>query len=106
YSKTSKNIQQTMICYVNFENANDLAKVLQDSREYYLRGFKIFWTSEESKNCNICQATEHLSKNCPKKNNRRRNEKRIMKLAALYERKHVKTINAKTIINQTIKITN
>jgi len=92
--------------YVNFENADDLTKVLQDPKEYYLRGFKIFWTPEGSKNCNICQATEHLAKNCPKKNDRRRNEKRITKLAALYERKHVETTNAKTIINQANKITN
>ena len=90
--------------YVCFEKQEDLDKVLYDTKEYYLRNFRVFWTQEKSKNCNICQSPEHLAKNCPRKNDRRRNEKRITKLAALYERKNVETTNAKTVINKAIKI--
>jgi len=54
--------------YVCFEKQEDLDRVLQDTKEYYLRNFKVFWTQEKSKNCNICQSPEHLAKNCPRKN--------------------------------------
>jgi len=55
------------------------------------------WLSPETKTCHICQGKEHLAANCPRIQERGRNEKRILKLSELYKKKHVNADNVGTI---------
>ncbi len=90
--------------YINFETKEDLDLVLQDTKEYYFKDQRVFWTEENTKNCNICQAKEHIAKDCPRKGDRARNERRISRLATLYVKTHVEAPNAKNIINKAQRI--
>src|SRR6266487_1211085 len=55
------------------------------------------WLSPETKTCHICQGKEHLAANCPRIQEKGRNEKRILKLSELYKKKHVNADNVGTI---------
>src|SRR6266487_1076294 len=55
------------------------------------------WLTPETKTCHVCQGKEHLAANCPRIQERGRNEKRILRFSELYRKKRVNADNVSTI---------
>jgi len=72
-----------------------------DTKEtQYMKNFIVYWTKADTKTCHICQSKEHLAVDCPRLQDKVKNEKKISKLATLYAKKRVETSGAKSIINK------
>jgi len=62
------------------------------------------WLSSETKTCHVYQGKEHLTANCPRIQERGRNEKRILRFSELYRKKRVNADNVNTIYRKAAAI--
>lgn len=78
---------RTRIAYVAFENEESMVNAMKTN--FALREKELFWTTVNTKTCNICGSPEHLAAKCEEKANR--NEKKIkqQKFNGLYKKFHV-----------------
>jgi hypothetical protein len=98
--RTKVQYDRVRYAYVNFESKEQLETVLSSQETHYMKNFNIFWTTTDTKTCHICQSRDHLAANCPRLQDRAKNEKRISKLANLYVKKKLDIPSAKNIIKK------
>jgi len=83
--------------FVAFDSMQETEALLQNQKPIYLKDNHVMWLSANTKTCHICQGKEHLAANCPRIQERGRNERRILRISELYKRKRVNTNNVSTI---------
>ena len=86
--------------FINFENEADMQAAIDTEETQFMKNFIIYWTKADTKTCHICQSKEHLAANCPRLQDKVKNERKISKLATLYTKKRVETSGAKSVINK------
>jgi hypothetical protein len=50
--------------------------ILASQETHYIKNFNIFWTTTETKTCHICQFRAHLAVECPRLQDKVKNEKK------------------------------
>ncbi len=83
--------------FIAFDTMQETEALLQNQKPIYLKDNHVMWLSAETKTCHICQGKEHLAANCPRIQERGRNERRILRISELYKRKRVNADNVSTI---------
>ena len=97
--------ERVRYAFVSFETEQDLIDVLENETPIYIKENHVQWFRPEIKTCHICQGTEHMAANCPRIQDRERNERKILKYSDLYRRKKVNTDNVDNIHKKANTIT-
>jgi hypothetical protein len=97
--------ERVRYAFVAFKTKQDAETLLQEETPVYIKNNHVMWLEPETKTCHICQGREHLAANCPRIQERNRNERKILKFSDLYKRKRVNADNVDSIHKKAANIT-
>jgi len=103
--RTRGKYERVRYAFVTFEKEQDVLALLQEETPVYIKDNHVMWLEPDTKTCHICQGREHLAANCPRIQERSRNERRILKFSDLYKRKKVNADNVDVIHKKAAAIT-
>jgi hypothetical protein len=103
--RTRAKYERVRYAFIAFETEQDARALLQEETPVYIKENHVMWLQPETKTCHICQGREHLAANCPRIQERTKNERKILKFSDLYKRKRVNADNVDTIHKKAAAIT-
>jgi hypothetical protein len=103
--RTRAKYERVRYAFVAFESEQDALALLQEETPIYIKENHVMWLDPGTKTCHICQGREHLAANCPRLQERTRNERKILKFSDLYKRKRVNADNVDVIHKKAAAIT-